>query len=304
MANVNITKDDAKALAELCGPGGKYDLDTEAGRKAMAVKVLKRIQLEVAAFDIVPFVLDVDNSFSVGDTIQWWDLDGLTVYQHEPGGVRPKSKVVKKTFTATPDFYSVTAVLHWVDRMSGRYGSVAGIQSMMRDRLVGEKSKKLWDLMKSTVTSSHANYASSSGDLAKADLDLAIKTISDKGKRPRAILGRRLALDKILDFGTAAGVDFSEDAKRSIEQTGSLGVYRGVPIVAFPEFQDENDVALIDNQNVFVVADGVGRLAPLDGVGMNQWVDNETQDWNISMHEYYAMALLDVSRSMFRIEIT
>ena len=304
MFESNLDKEDMEQLTKLCGPGGKYDLQTEAGRQAVAVKVLERVRLEVPAFDIVPTVCMTDNKFKIGDTIEWWDLDGLTVYQHEPGSMVPFEKVVKKTFTATPNFYSVGAILHWVDLQSGRFGDLAGIQSMMRDRMVAEKSKRLWALLAATVTSSHANYTTSVGSLTKTSLDLAIKTIGDKGGRPKAILGRRLALDAILDFTGATSVEWSDTLKRQIESAGAVGSYRGVPIVQFPDFQDALDKSVIDNQNVYVLAEDAARYVPLTGMIMRQWEDKGTMDWRMAMSEYYALAIIDAAHRIYRIQIT
>jgi hypothetical protein len=293
-----------KALQELCKPGGKYDLETEAGRQAFAVKVLKRIQLELPAQDLVSLALDTDNSFGVGDTPQWWDLDGLTVYEHEPGSFSPRSKVVKKVYTATPRFFSCTAELNFVDLKSGRYGSLAEVQSMIRDRMIGKRAAVLWALLKASVSSGDANYASASTNLTKAALDQAIRYLTDKGSKPRLILGRHLAVDKIADFADTAGIDWSEQARRLIEMDGMLGVYRGVPVVAINAFQDENDVNIIDNANVFVIGDNLGRHAPTVDLDIRQWEDPDTLKWCIKLFEEYAQVVFNDLRALYRIEIT
>lgn len=299
-----FTKEDLQELKELCKPGGEYDLNTDDGRKAMAVKVLKRVNLEIPAVDLASFLLEVDNSFSVGDTPQWYDLGGLTVWQHEPGGYSPRSHVVKKVFTASPNFYSITSTLSWTDRESGRYGSLAGIVDMMRDRLVGEKSYRLWSLMKTSVPSTHANYSSASATLSKAAVDNAIARMHDAGGNPKAIVGRYLAVSEIADFADTAGIDFSEQARREIEMRGMLGTYRGVPVFSFPKFTDELDVELIDSQNVFVVGDKLGKLAPTSGVQMREWEEENTLDWNTKLFEEYMMVIFDVGKQLQRIEIT
>ena len=299
-----INRKDLDELRPLLAKGGKYDLTTEAGREAYAVKVLERVNLLTPAVDIVSFLLDVDNSFGVGDTIQWWDLDGVTVYQHEPGSYVPRSKLVKKTSTATPDFYSAAVSQNMVDLESGRYGGLATVQDKMVDRLVGKRSAVLWALLKTTIPSTAANYTSVAANLDATSLNLAIEYVADKSKKAKAIIGRRLALKAIFGFTGALGADWSPATRQKFEMEGYLGEYRGVPVIMLPDFKDENQMSLIDNANVFVVGDGLGRIATTIPLFQKQWQDNDTLEWVIRMSEEYAMALFDSDRKAFRIQIT
>jgi len=299
-----LTKKDVEDLRASFAVGGKYDIKTEQGREAFALKVLEKMNTIVPAVDIVNFILDVDNSFGVGDVPQWIETDGVTVFQHEPGSYAPRSKVSNRTVTAEPDFYSAVVALNMVDLESGRYGSVADIQNLILNRLVGKKSAVLWNLLKTTVTSADANYVSVASNLDKTSLDLGVEYVADKGGRAKAIIGRRLALKAIFGFTGSLGADWSPKMREKFELEGFMGEYRGVPVIMLPDFQDENKVSLIDNMNVFVVGDKLGKVAPTIPLFSRQWQDNDTLEWILRYSEEYALALLDVDKRCYRVEIT
>jgi len=251
-----------KALAEeMCAA---FDSNDPAKRAALAAKITRKLQNELDQRDLSGMFFDKE-FIPLGTQVEWTLDSPMRVYWHEEGSYAPRTAIYQKVFTMTTNMLSAHPEYELNHLRAGRYGTIAYQAQKARDAMLGAINAMVWNTLIGSISSTDVNYANDSGGLTKASLDAAITWCSDQpGGGPRAIVARRPHLDKILDYGTAStpgdtGV-FDDATKRQVLTTGQMGNYRGVPLIALPQWVDANGQNTIAANEVMIVGGGSGKF--------------------------------------------
>lgn len=274
-------------------------------RTALAKKITIELQNDIEQRDLSGLILDKE-FIPVGTQAEWTLKGKMRVYWHEPGSYAPRTSVFQRVFTLTTEMLSAHPEFEITQLRAGRYGTIADQASSAREAILGAINARVWNtLVGSIATSGVPNYAAAAGGVTKTVLDAAITYVNDQpGGGAKAIIGRRTVLDKILDFNisTYEVGAFDDATKRQIIQTGSLGQYRGVPIIGLPQWRDANGRATISSENIIVVGGGSGKFVVAQNLESMDDIDIDTLVWHMHMWTKVGCAVFFPERN-YRINI-
>jgi len=184
---------------------------------------------------------------------------------------------------------------------SGEIGTVQEIKAEMAAKLKDFYYNKLFTAL-STVWSAvntPSNYTSVGGTLTATALEAAINRINQTTSGAKAIVGVRSLVTPITKFGAywTDGTNYaSSDAIiNEIMNTGKLGKYYGVPIIAIDQVYNnpEDYAAMLPTDKVLVVGESVGEFITYGDVKTKQWEDmNVTPpQWMLELYQQFGLIL-------------
>lgn len=299
------TAEEQKALSEeICDA---FEGGSES-RTAMAKKITKELQDDVEQRDLSGLIFDKE-FIPVGTQAEWILKGKMRVYWHEPGSYAPRTAVFQRVFTLQTEMLSAHPEFEITQLRAGRYGTIADQATSAREAILGAINARVWNTIQGSIASTDPNYTNiaSGGTLTKAALDAAITYCNDEnGGGARAIIGRRHLMDALLDFGSVSDVDsgvFGDRTKEEVLRMGVLGVYRGVPIVGLPQWQDANGLNTISNQDVMIMGGGSGKFVTSQNLESMDDIDIDTLMWHLHLWTKVGMAVFFPERN-YRIHLT
>jgi hypothetical protein len=274
-----------KELAEDFGKIVTPLLDTEAGRKVVAEKVLEYVTNQIEQQDLSELILD-KKTVGVGQTYEWIHRGKLKAYWHEPGSYAPRTAMTQKTFRIPTKMISAHPEYLIKQLKSGRYGTIADQVSAAREAIMGEINAMVFNTIIGAVPSTAPNYAAvATGTTGvasfKTALDNAIRWCKDRPGGAKAIVGRGATLDYIMDFSNSNNNVFSDGVVDQIMRTGVLGVYRGVPVIGLSQYEDAFGKPTIPADEILVIGNNVGKVIFEDEAGQANEIDIDTLIWHM-----------------------
>lgn len=295
------TAEEQKALSdEICAA---FESGPE-GRHAMAKKITKELQDDVEQRDLSGLILDKE-FIPVGTQVEWTLKSKMKVYFHEPGSYAPRTGVFQRVFSLTTEMLSAHPEFEITQLRAGRYGTIADQASDAREAILGATNALIWNTIKGSIGTTDPNYANAAGGITKASLDKALTWCNDQaGGGARAIVGRRHLMDKVMDFNISSTAHniFPESTKEQIMKTGAIGVYRGVPIIGLPQWQDANGFNTISNTDIMIMGSGSGKYVVNQEIESMDDIDIDTLMWHMHMWTKIGAAVFFPKRN-YRINI-
>lgn len=216
--------------------------------------------------------IDVVGEF---DRVTLRERRGLKVFYTSRGGYIEESQLRSEVWELPRDTMGFHISEH-IDKLRANFAdTIEDLVGLGKARLEAEVHRRVLTLMQAAVPNTASNYLSTNG-LTKAQLTTALSAVKDQikpdgqGPVPITILGRSQMTDKIADFDYG----FDPEANALIRTQGRLGVFRGANVVNLHNYQDENGVAYVPANEMWVFAGNVGKFAAYGGLQVKQWDEN------------------------------
>jgi len=162
-----------------------------------------------------------------------------------------------------------------IDKLRADFATqIAELVELGQARMEAEVNRRILSLAQSAIPTGNPYYVATA-DLAKAELDAAIREVRDSikpdgaGPVPVTILGRAAMLDKIQDFD-----GFTDEALNEIRLRGRLGTYKGAALVEIRNYVDEEGLAYTPANELWVLGGTAGKFALYGGTVVKSWDEN------------------------------
>lgn len=229
---------------------------------------------------------------------------GLKVFYTSRGGYIEESQLRDEIWELPRDTMGFHISEH-IDKLRANFAdTIESLVGLGTQRLDAEVHRRVLSLMQAAVPSTASNYTNATTGITAAMLNTALSSVKDvlrpdgQGVPPITILGRAPVTDKITNFDYG----FDPEANAEIRQRGRLGVYRGANLVTLHNYRDEENVAFMPANELWVFAGTVGKFVAYGGTQTKQW-DENTVDYRhyrarkdfggLVHHPEYAWRLVD-----------
>jgi len=270
-------------------------------RDALAQIIVEYVQPNHITGEFVNGLLTT-RSLKPGDSLVKKIRKGIEVRTLVPGAIHLASEItVSERMNYILDGADVKVTYNAWEMDSGEIGTVQEIKAEMAAKLKDFYYNKLFTAL-STVWSAvntPSNYTSVGGALTATALEAAINRINQTTSGAKAIVGIRSLVTPITKFGAfwTDGTNYqSSDAIiNQIMDTGRLGKYYGVPIIAIDQIYNnpEDYATMLPTDKVLIVGESVGEFITYGDVKTKQWEDmNVTPpQWMLELYQQFGLIL-------------
>lgn len=200
---------------------------------------------------------------------------GLKVFYTSRGGYIDESQLRNEHWELPRDTMGFHVSEH-IDKLRANFSeTIADLASLGQARLEAEVNRRILSLAQAAIPSSSSYYNAVAG-LAKSDLDAAVREVRDAikpdgtGSVPVTILGRASMIDLLAEFTPT----FSPVANEEVRQTGFLGTFKGANVVVIRQYVDEDGVAYLPGNELWVMGGNAGKFALYGGLQVKSWDEN------------------------------
>jgi len=184
---------------------------------------------------------------------------------------------------------------------SGELGSVESIRAEMLAKLRDVFQTKVFTALSTiwSAVNTPNNFVSVGGPITDTVLKAAIDNVNQNSNGAKAIVGVRSVLTPITTFGASWSDGTSnmavDDNIREIMQTGWLGRYYGVPVVALNQEWDSPDErnTLLPTDKILIIGEDVGEFITYGEAKEGEWVDPKPTPsrWNLKLYQQFGMII-------------
>jgi hypothetical protein len=199
---------------------------------------------------------------------------GLRVFFTSRGGYIDESQLRTEFFELPRDTMGFHVSEH-IDKLRANFAeTIANLAALGQQKMDAEVNRRILSLLQTAVPSTSPYYTATT-NLAKAELDAAIRGVSDnvlpdgQTNAPVTVLGRAAMIDKISDF---AG--YSDEAQEEIRLRGRLGTYKGANLVVVKNWADEDGRPYLPANELWVIGGNAGRFVLYGGLQVKAWDEN------------------------------
>ncbi|MHA2044719.1 MAG: HK97-fold major capsid protein [Candidatus Thorarchaeota archaeon] len=259
----------------------------KGNREALAQMFVEYLEPGHITVDFASMLLD-SRSLKEGDSLVKKLSKGIKVYTLVPDSIHLKSEItVYERANYILDGLDVGVTYNEWEMNAGDLGTVEEIRGEMLAKLKDSFQQKIFTALSSiwTAVNTPNNYIDAGGPITSTILKNAIDYINLTTSSAKAVVGTRAALTPITQFGgfwndgNTVGTDAMwrglDPQLQEIMQTGWLGRWYGVPIVAinqiYDNFEDYN--AFIPEDKVLVIGDKVGEFITYGDVNYKEYTD-------------------------------
>ena len=274
-------------------------------RLAIANKIVKYISDSIDQRDLASLILPKE-TIPVGTTAEYAVPGKLKAYWHEPGSYAPRTTMTQKVFTVPTWMISAHPEYEISQLESGRYGTAQDQIKAAREAILGAINARIWNTLSGSIASTDINYFTSLNSFNKSALDNAINYVEDQFGEAKAIVGRRNLLFKMLDWGTSGTADlgiFSDSMKDKALNSKMLPSYKGIPVIALPQWRDGFGRMTIAQDEILVVGTDVGKYVVNQELRSKDAIDVDTLVWHIHLYMKMGAAVFFPER-MAKIKVT
>lgn len=284
----------------------------EGNREALAQLIIEYVQPQHLTNDFVSLLLG-SRALNVGDALVKKVRTGIKVRTLVPGSIHLKSELtVRDRINYVLDGADVGVTYNEWELNSGELGTIEEIRAEMsaklRDYYLGKVFTSLTTIWNGTNTPN--NYTNVGGPLTATALENAIDRINQTTSGVKAVVGTRAALTPITKFGAfwSDGTNVADvpDNIREIMATGMLGHYYGARIIALEQIYDNpfDYNALLPNDKILVVGEGVGEFITYGDVKEKQWSDMRPTppQWYLEIYQQFGM-IIDRADGIFVLDV-
>lgn len=284
-------KEAKTAIAELMQDGGK--------REALAELLIEYVQPNHLTTDYVSRLLST-RRLNPGDALVKKVRKGIEVRTLVPGSVHLASEItVNERINYVLDGADVKVGFNEWDLQNGDIGTLDSIRTEMAAKLRDYYLNKVFTALTSVWTAGNTpnNFTSVGGSITATALENAIDRINQSTSGAKLIIGTRVAVTPITKFGAfwndGSNYEASQTALDEIRNSGRLGRYYGVPILALDQTYDNPDDynSLLPEDKVLVIGENVGEFITYGDVMRKQWIDmNPTPpQWFLEIYQQFGM---------------
>lgn len=184
------------------------------------------------------------------------DLRGMRAYWQGKGG-QILSDIVRYERSTMPREEMVTAIdLHSDEIELDFWGGFDKLASHAREKLAALPLERLVELIQAAIAGGnyYATYAAST--LTSAQVDTILDRVADKSEGAVTIIGQRQAVRKLANVG----LEFGDNVKERVFETGQVGVYKGYPVVQVGNSENFSGDKRLPTDELWLVGQRSGRL--------------------------------------------
>jgi hypothetical protein len=263
-----------KELANKLNEEARENWDSESWHRQVAADLAESLDYGFVFENLFSSYIDVE---TVGefDRVIIRERRGLKVFYTSRGGYIDESQLRNEHWELPRDTLGFHVSEH-IDKLRANFAeTISDLASLGQSRLEAEVNRRLLSLAQAAVPSSSPNYQAVAG-LAKTDLDTAIRNVRDAikpdgvGAVPVTVLGRATMIDLIAEFTPT----FSPVANEEVRQAGFLGHYKGAGVVVVRNYADEDGIAYMPGNELWVIGGTAGKFALYGGLQVKSWDEN------------------------------
>jgi len=275
-------------------------------REALAQIIIEYVQPNHVSGDFVSMLLNT-RSLNVGDVLVKKVRRGIEVRTWVPGSMSLKSEMtVTDRINWVLDAAIVSVTANEWELESGEIGTVASMKSEALLKLKDYYFNKLFTALSSIWTAGNtpSNYTDCGGTLSQTALENMIVQINNTTPGAKAIVGVRSALTPITKFGpfwsesaaaTGNKIGWSDPILTEVLQTGWLGKYMGVPVIAINQVYNnlEDYTPLLPTDKVLIVGENVGEFITYGPEKSKEWTDMRPTPpyWNLDIVQQFGLII-------------
>lgn len=262
------------ALAEKLNQEARDNWDNEAWHREVAATLASSLDYQFTFENLFSTYFQVE---TVGefDRVVLRERRGLKVFYTSRGGYIDESQLREEIWQLPRDTMGFHVSEH-TDKLRANFATtMEDIVNLGEQRLEAEVNRRIFTLLQEAIPSGNDSYVGVAG-LTAPVLNAAIREVRDAvkpnglGPVPVTVIGRAAMVDKISDFG----LGFDPEATAEIRAKGRLGVYRGANVVQVINYTDEDGVAYIPANELWVFGGTVGKFAMYGGLQVKSWEEN------------------------------
>lgn len=200
------------------------------------------------------------------------ETTGLKAFYMARGGYIEASELTTEVSEVPRDMIGVH-VWEFEDKFLTNFAqSAQDLRDLAIVRMDAEINRRIRTVLATAIGVGSPYYATAAG-LSQATLNASIRRVRDESKSGEiVIVGRPTMVDQIMDF-----TGFAPEAQEEIRKKGRLGVYRGCTIVSLKNYKDEDGVAYIPANELWVMGRDSGKFAFYGGLQSKEF--NELDNW-------------------------
>jgi hypothetical protein len=184
------------------------------------------------------------------------DLRGLRAYFQGKGG-QILSDVLRYERSQMPREEMATAIdLHRDEINLDFWGTFGKLQGQAQEKMRQLPTFRLIELIQAGITSGATYGSFAAATLAAAQIDPILEAVANRSKGNVTIVGSRQAVRNLANIG----LEFSNEAKERVLQTGNIGIYKGYNVVEVENFEDFAGNLVLPTDELWVVGQNAGRL--------------------------------------------
>lgn len=153
--------------------------------------------------------------------------------------------------------------------------SAQTLRDLAIQRMDSEINRRVHTVLSQAIPTTSPYYIAAPG-VSKAAVDLAIRNVQDATRTGEVVIvGRPSMVDQIMDFE-----GFGNETKEEIRAKGVLGTYRGTSIVRLKNFKDEDGLAYLPANTMWVMARDTGKFAFFGGLKAKEFEEQDNWYWH------------------------
>lgn len=212
-----------------------------------------------------------------GDIITVRERSGLKVFYTHRAGEIDESTIQDDVFELPRDTMG-WHVSEFEDDVQMNYGeTIAELIPLARMREDVEVNRRIFQLFAEAAPVGSASHIDATTTWDASVLNKALSEVADRPRpsnvtisRPLTIIGRRAAVDMVLDLP-----GYADEAREEIRKTGRLGVYRGANVRTVENWNDEDGLPYLEEDDLYVVGGYVGRFGFYGGPTTKSYVEDK-----------------------------
>lgn len=210
------------------------------------------------------------------DRVTLRERRGLKAFYTSRGGYIEESQIRDQMWELPRDTIGFHVSEH-IDKLRANFAyTIESIVTLGQNRLEAEINRRVLSLMQAAVPSGAANYTNATTGITDVQVNAAIMAVKDAirpdgaGTPQITVLGRAPVVDRITSFNFG----YDPEAAAEIRQRGRLGTYRGANVQVLHHFVDEENVAFMPANEMWVFAGSVGKFVTYGGLQVHSWDEN------------------------------
>lgn len=265
---------DQKALMDAANKEAAENWTNPEWRREFAAALTESILL---GFEFETLVNRFINTDTVGfnDRVLVKETKGLKAYFMARGGYIEASELHSEV-TEVPRDMIGAHVYEFEDKFLTNFSETAqDLRNACVQRIDAEVNRRVHTVLATAIDAASPYYLDGPS-IDKAVLDQAIREVRDASRTGEVVIwGRSTTVDQIMDFD-----GFGNETQEEIRQKGILGVYRGAPIVQLKNYTDEDDVAFIPANELWVTSRDMGKFAFFGGLQSKEYSEQDNWYWH------------------------
>jgi hypothetical protein len=237
-----------------------------------------------------------------GDSLVKKVRKGIEVRTLVPGAVHLASEItVAERMNYVLDGADVKVTYNEWELESGEIGTVQEIRAEMAAKLKDFYINKLFTALSTVWSAANTpnNYVSVGGAVTEAAFEAAVNRINNTAGGAKVAIGARSVMTPITKWG-AFWTDGSNTAEipssiEEIKQSGKIGRYYGVPLLAVDQIYDNPDDynPLFPEDKILIIGENVGEFILYGDVKTKQWSDmNPTPpQWMLELYQQFGLII-------------